>query len=153
MAPDPIELKTRNFPGSAAAADLLPARVPAEELPFHDGLETGRLVVQHCDECGRPRFPVAPVCPHCLSGAFDWKPVPAAGTVHSWVRYQRSYLPEFEAVVPYVVLTVLLADSVFIFGRLVEADVEPTEGMSVRAIVERWADDRYVLAFTAAGSV
>lgn len=147
---DTHQLETRAFPGPAAAAALLPAHPSEDERPFYEGLDAGRLAVQHCSRCGRPRFPMAPVCPYCSDSAFDWRSVQAHGNVHSWVRYHRSYLPEFEPVVPYVVLTVELAEHLLMFGRLVEADTEPEEGMPVRAIVERWSDGRHVLAFTSA---
>jgi uncharacterized OB-fold protein len=72
--------------------------------------------------------------------------------VHSWIRYRRSYLPEFEALVPYVVLSVTLAEGPRIFGRLVDADrgrpPDPYAGMPVEVVFERWPDDGVMYAFT-----
>jgi uncharacterized OB-fold protein len=71
--------------------------------------------------------------------------------VVSWVRYHRGYLPEFAALVPYVVLCVELAEGPRIFGRLAGDGVAPRIGMSVAAIVERWSDGGHAPAFVPAG--
>jgi len=118
---------------------------------YMDGLKAGILSLQRCASCARLRYPIAPVCPHCASLSFDWAPSAGTGVVVSWVRYPRSYLPEFAALVPYVVLCVELAEGVRIFGRLVDRDVEPRIGMKVQTIIERWTDDDgHAPAFTRA---
>jgi len=142
--PDPLEL--REFPGAGDGAALLPPRT-RDNAPYWDGLRERRLLLQRCEGCGRARFPVAPVCPHCASGAHSWQPLSGAGTVHSWVRYQRGYLPEFEPLIPYDVLCVALADGPRVFGRLLAGGEPPSIGMAVQALVERFPGGACVLAF------
>ena len=143
-------LERREFPVAAEAASVLPTQLADEHRPFDEGLAQGELVLQACTACGRARFPIGPVCPYCRTSEFRWESVRPDGIVHSWVRYHRSYLPEFEPLVPYVVLTVKLDDGPLLVGRLADRDVEPRIDMRARAIAERWADGRHVLAFAAA---
>jgi uncharacterized OB-fold protein len=70
--------------------------------------------------------------------------------VHSWIRYHRTYLPQFEPLLPYVVLCVTLVEGPRIFGRLVDADrggPDPSPGMPVEVVFERWPDGGVVHAF------
>lgn len=139
-------LAFHDFPGTGDPAYLLP-QMTREVRPFFEQLANGRLALQHCDACGRARYPVAPVCPYCGSSDLSWRALSGRGTVHSWVRYHKSYLPEFEPLMPYVVLSVQLEEGPRIFGRLAEERGEPRAGMPVQAIVERWPGDRHVHAF------
>ena len=77
---------------------LLPPRT-REDAPYWDGLRERRLVLQRCAACRQARFPVAPVCPHCGGLEHAWERLEGSGSVHSWVRYHRSYLPQLEALV------------------------------------------------------
>jgi len=152
MARNPPEppLEFRDFPGAGDPAALLPPRT-REAAPFFDALRAGRLVLQACGACGRRRHPVAPVCPYCGGRTFAWRECSGDGTIHSWVRFRRSYLAEFEPLMPYDVLCVALAEGPRIFGRLADAgDAEPRIGMAVRAIVERFPGGECVAAFVPA---
>jgi uncharacterized protein len=142
-------LRRREFAGAGDPAYLLPP-YNRDVAPFWDALREGRLSLQHCEACGRARYPVAPVCPHCGGRAHAWREHSGRGTVHSWVRYHRGYLPEFEPLLPYVVLCVALEDGPRLFGRLATGDAEPAIGLAVAAIVERFADGDCVLAFVPA---
>ena len=139
-------LRIVEFPGRAALGALV---IPASSsTQFHvEQLRSGILSLQRCSDCGRCRYPIAPVCPYCGRPLFDWISCTGTGTIFSWVRYPRSYLPEFETLVPYVVLCVELAEGARMFGRLVEPGVEPRIGMGVQAVVERWSDGGHAPAF------
>jgi uncharacterized OB-fold protein len=150
MAASPADgvLEARAFPGSGDPAYLLP--VPTRETrPFFDALAGGTLALQRCAACSRFRYPVGPVCPYCGGASFPWQPVSGRGSVHSWIRYHKCYVPELESQMPYVVLSVQLDEGPRIFGRLADTDVEPEVGMPVRAIVERWPGGQCVHAFVA----
>ena len=149
MAQTPTEpLELRDFPGAGDPTALLPPRT-RESAPFFDALAEGHLILQRCLGCERLRHPIAPVCPYCTATAFEWHHCTGAGTVHSWVRYRRGYLPEFEPLMPYDVLCVSLDEGPRVFGRLLhgEGDGAPEIGMAVQALVERFAGGDCVLAF------
>jgi len=141
-------LELREFPGAGDGAALLPPRT-LENTPHWDGLRERRLLLQRCGACARARYPVAPVCPHCGASEFRWEELAGTGAVHSWVRYRRAYLPEFEPLMPYDVLCVSLDEGPRVFGRLLhgEGDGAPEIGMAVQALVERFAGGDCVLAF------
>jgi uncharacterized OB-fold protein len=144
-------LTVRDFPGSGELGPLLAART-TQSAPFFDALAEGRLVLQRCSDCARVRGHVAPVCPHCGGESSSWAQLDGRGVVHSWIRYRRSYLSQFDELVPYVVLCVQLEEGPRLFGRLVDDDGEdPTPGMRVQAVVERWRDGRAAPAFMRAG--
>lgn len=139
-------LPIRAFPGQAALSPLVVP--PSASTEFYvDQLKAGILSLQQCGNCGRRRYPIAPVCPYCGDSSFDWAPCAGTGVVVSWVRYPRSYLPEFESLVPYVVLCVEFTEGGRMFGRLVDRDTEPWIGMKVQTIIERWADGGHAPAF------
>ena len=111
-------------------------------------------MLQCCSHCGRSRSHVGPVCPYCGGESASWQEAGGSGAVHSWIRYQRSYLPEFEPLLPYVVLCVALDEGPRIFGRLVDCDrgraPDPFPGMPVKVVFERWPDGGVMHAFTSA---
>jgi hypothetical protein len=126
-------------------SDLLPALTPDNAM-FWSSLQDGELVLQRCDDCHRFRYPIMPVCPHCSSEKFRWHQASGQGKIFSWVRYHRSYLPEFEPLMPYVVATIELEENVRMFG-LFKSSGEPRIGMEVGLIIEKWPDGRCVPAF------
>lgn len=134
----------RLFPSDPAS--LLVEETP-DNQPYWDGLRQGELRAQQCTACARLRFPTAPVCPHCSATGCSWKTLSGRGKVFSWVRFDRSYLPQFEDLMPYVVLTVELDESVRMYGRLVDRDVDPAIGAPVMLAIERWPDGTCVAAF------
>jgi hypothetical protein len=87
-----------------AAAQLLTEDVVDEEMLTSDE----RLRFQKCDDCGYVRFPVAPICPECLSTAFTWATDTAVGTVWSYCIYHRAFDAAFRDAVPYNVALVEL---------------------------------------------
>jgi uncharacterized OB-fold protein len=137
----------RQFP--VEPSRLLPEVTPEGE-PFWTALKEGRLVAQRCTHCRRQRWPVAPVCGHCGETGFAWDALPEQATLFSFVRYRRSFLPEFEDLMPYAVVTAKLGPDVRMYGRLLTGGGEPWIGMPLKPVIELWPDDRRVLAFRAA---
>ncbi|MFN8719712.1 MAG: Zn-ribbon domain-containing OB-fold protein [Rhodospirillales bacterium] len=144
-----LTMLARDFPKDPRG--LLPDITPDSET-FWNGLKDGRLLVQACSACSRQRWPIAPVCPHCGTTGFGWAALSGKGTVFSWIRYRRSYLPEFEDVMPYAVVTGELGPDVRMYGRLLSTDMPVTIGAPLELVVERWPDDVFVPAFRLLGA-
>ena len=142
-------LRIQEVPGAGHPSHLL-LPITSDTRPFHEALADGRLLLQRCSACQQFRHPVAPVCPFCQAEPFTWHVASGQGIVHSWIRYHKCYLPEFEPLMPYCVLDVQLAEGPRMFGRLADRDGTPSIGSPVQAIVERWPNDRFVPAFTLA---
>jgi len=51
--------------------------------------------LQKCSDCGKIRWPPAPVCDACLSEQFEWARVSGRGSVLSWITYRRQYFSEY----------------------------------------------------------
>jgi uncharacterized OB-fold protein len=140
-------LEVQDFPGSVDGHPLLPPET-GSDIQFFKRLGSGFLQFPACDECHRARFPVAPVCPYCGSSSFQWVKAHPSGRIHSWVRYHRAYLPEFEQLVPYVVLAVEMDDGPILFGRLTsDSSEDPVIGHRVDLVVEKWKDDALTPSF------
>ncbi len=125
---------------------LLPA-ITRDNEHYWQSLEKGELVSQTCDSCDTPRYPIAPVCPGCGGTRWTWKPLSGQGTIFSWVRFQRPYLPEFQDLMPYVVASVQLSEGPRMYGRIIGNGSNVAIGSLVTAVIEKWPDGRCVPAF------
>ncbi|MER6783745.1 OB-fold domain-containing protein [Streptomyces sp. NPDC000658] len=99
---------------------LTPVTDP-DGAPFWRYAARGELRVQACADCGEPRFPPRPCCPHCRSFASEWRPVSGRGRIWSYVVPHPPLLPEYAAQAPYNVIVVELAESprIRLVGNLV----------------------------------
>ncbi|QWA26253.1 OB-fold domain-containing protein [Streptomyces sp. JCM17656] len=77
--------------------------------------------VQSCADCGEPRFPPRPCCPHCQSFASEWRLMSGHGRIWSYVVPHPPLLPDYAAQAPYNVIVVELADAprIRLVGNLV----------------------------------
>jgi uncharacterized OB-fold protein len=85
----------------------MPRPVPVADedtKPFWDYCKQHEFRLQKCNSCGKLRFPVSPICPHCLGMEFGWEKLSGKGEVYSFVVVHRRYHPAFQ--VPYVVAIV-----------------------------------------------
>ena len=103
----------------------IPPAVTEETAEFWDAARDGRLLVEHCTECGADSFPPRGICRSCRSRNTTMVEVTGPGRVYSYtVNYQR-WLPDLE--VPYAIVLVEFPDhpGVRVAGRL--RGVEPEE--------------------------
>lgn len=56
---------------------------PGPDVRHQAGLQEGRILLQHCDDCASVRFPPALVCRACGSPRLTWRESPGAGEVYS----------------------------------------------------------------------
>lgn len=73
--------------------------------------------MQACGRCGHVRYPVAPICPRCLSPDYEWRRLSGRGEIYSWVYFQRAYNAAWEARVPYNVILVQLDEGPRMFSN------------------------------------
>jgi len=147
MKIDPTQpaLARVEFPGGRGSSRVRPLITP-DTKPHYDGLRNGHLLLPECEACGHVGASVGACCQRCGSDKRRWRESSGAGVVHSWVRYHRAYLPEFEALVPYAVIAARLDDGPVMFGRWL-SEREPTIESPVQGVIEHWADDFCGLAF------
>ena len=109
---------------------LTPVTDP-DGAPFWRYAAQGELRVQACADCGEPRFPPRPCCPHCQSFASDWRPVSGRGRVWSYVVPHPPLLPDYAEQAPYNVIVVELADAprIRLVGNLVTGPDAPLNSL------------------------
>ena len=135
-----------DFPGGRGSSRVRPNITP-ENKPHYDALTQGILVLPQCTGCGTVGIPSGPCCQSCGSNQREWRRCSGRGVVHSWVRYHRAFLPEFEGLIPYAVIAARLDEGPTMFGRWLTDSHEPRIEAPVRGVVERWADGFCGLAF------
>jgi uncharacterized OB-fold protein len=107
---------------------------------FFDGAREGRLLIQHCTNCGMLRHPPRPACARCRS--FDWDTVTASGrgTVYSFVVNHYPQVAAFDY--PLVVALVELEEGTRLVANL--SGIAPDEvaiGMPVVAHFEAFDEE------------
>ena len=74
-----------------------------ENKPFWNYCKQHELRMQKCLQCGKIRYPVSPICPHCLSMESEWVKLSGKGRVYSFAIIRRAPHPAFAGEVPYTV--------------------------------------------------
>jgi uncharacterized OB-fold protein len=78
---------------------------PSSELaaPFWDAVSDEQFVLPRCSVCGAWQWYPETAGTDCAGGQLAWEPVTGTGTVYSFTRVHRSFLPGGRDHVPYVV--------------------------------------------------
>jgi hypothetical protein len=84
---------------------------------YREGAARGRLVLQRCARCGRIRHYPRLLCDACYSAEVEPVEAGGAGTVHSWTVAHHAFDPAVADQLPYVLLTVDMAEGVRVLGR------------------------------------
>lgn len=106
----------------------------SDNRPFWDACREGRLSMQRCSHCGHIRYPVAPLCPQCLSEHTEWLTMNGGGEVMARLVFHHVYHKAFAAEVPYNVVLVQLDEGPRMFSNVVGVPNEQVQvGMRVRA--------------------
>ncbi|WP_171114644.1 MULTISPECIES: OB-fold domain-containing protein [unclassified Streptomyces] len=100
---------------------MLSPVIDPEGAPFWRYAAQGELRVQACADCGEPRFPPRPCCPHCQSFAAEWRRTSGRGRIWSYVVPHPPLLPAYAEQAPYNVIVVELAEAprIRLVGNLV----------------------------------
>lgn len=103
---------------------------------FWAAARQGQLVVQRCESCHVLRHYPQPMCPHCLSSAWDWTEIAGRGVIHSFTVTHQVFHPSWADRVPYVVATIELDEGI----RMISDLDEPAESVVIGAPVEVFFD-------------
>jgi len=109
--------------------------------PFWEAAKQGKLVIQHCKDCGAYTWYPRPVCMKCMSRNLEWKEVSGKGWVYSYTITYRAP-PGFENLVPYVVASIALDEGVLLLSNIVNCKPEDVKtGMRVKVKFEKLSDE------------
>lgn len=122
----------------------------ADTAPYWEGMKQGKLLLQCCASCGKVRHYPRPVCPHCYSMEHRWIEAKGTGTVHTWTISHHAFHPGFKADLPYILVTVDLAEGVRMQAQLHGTDASKLEiGMPVKVAFEAATRDLVLPVFVA----
>lgn len=125
---------------------------PVTELtePFWSGALAGELRLQQCLSCRHIRYPIAEICPRCLSADAAWTAMSGTGTVFTYAIFERAYHDAWKDQVPYVVALVELDEGPVFLTNIVGVDpAQVTVGQKVVATFERRSRTAALPQFTA----
>ncbi|MES2281891.1 MAG: Zn-ribbon domain-containing OB-fold protein [Pseudomonadota bacterium] len=119
-------------------AHVRPVPVPdADTAVYWQGLKEGRLLLQHCLDCGHIQFYQQAICRQCGNERLEHRPASGLGTVHSFSVVHRAPGPAFKQDVPYAVLLVELDEGPRMISSLVDAPVDSVSfDMRVQLVCE-----------------
>lgn len=114
-----------------------PTRLSA---PFWDGCREGKLLVQHCLDCGAYTFIPQPCCGSCLGPRLEWVETSGRGTLYSFTTVHRPQQPVFD--VPYTVVIVELEEGVHMLSNLKGVAPEDVAiGTPLAVVFERMSEE------------
>jgi uncharacterized OB-fold protein len=107
-----------------------------ETRPFWEACQSGRLMLQRCNDCGHIRFPPTRFCSKCRSVKCEWIESKGRGRVFSWIVVRHPVPREVYALeVPYVVALIELDEGVRIPSNIVDCKPEDVSaGMPVSVV-------------------
>lgn len=97
-------------------------RPDADTAAFWAGLQDGKLLLQHCPDCGAVEYYQQALCRTCGSDRLEHRPASGRGEVHAFSVVHRAPGPAFKDETPYAVLLVELEEGPRMISRLTGAD-------------------------------
>ncbi len=124
-----------------AARKPMPAP-DADTVRFWEGLREGKLLLQHCHECGHIQYYQQALCRACGGETLTHRAASGRGKVHSFSVVHRAPGPAFKSDVPYAVLLVELVEGPRMISTYVGGDPsEVTFDMEVMLVCEPVSPD------------
>ena len=93
-----------------------------ETQPFWDAAREERLLIKHCNACGKYHFYPRPFCPYCWSDDVEWFEASGRATLYTWSVVHRNDLPPFPERLPYVAAVVDLEEGPRVMTNIVDCD-------------------------------
>ncbi|MDF3312236.1 OB-fold domain-containing protein [Rhodococcus sp. T2V] len=132
--------------------DLLrfpPPAYKANAENFWIGLGEGEIRLPYCQACDRWTWYPAPRCTTCGRASLEWRSAPTIGSIFSYTRVRRNFLPTDDVAVPYVVALVELdgvADVRLVMTVPESKEKELRVAAPVKVVIDRSGDHPVVYA-------
>ena len=110
--------------------------------PYWQAAQQRELKLPQCEACAKFHFYPRSACPYCGSTQLTWQAVSGHGEVYSFTVVHRAPSKGFEAMVPYVVAVVALAEGPHLMTRLTHLQADAVRiGLQVRVDFEKQDDE------------
>jgi uncharacterized OB-fold protein len=128
--------------------------VEDETREYWEAAKHGRLLVKHCNACGRPHHYPRPFCPFCWSEDVAWREVSGRGTVYTYSIVYRNDLEPFSEWGTYVPAVIELEEGPRLMTTIVDCPHdELAVGMRVEVVFRDLTDEWAAPDFRPAASV
>ena len=102
---------------------------------FWSAAAEGRLLIQHCAQCGAYQFYPRAMCTVCGTDT-EWVEASGQGTVYTFTVIRQNGSEPFRSELPYVVAMIALQEGPRMMGNVTGCPVEEvTVGMAVQAYI------------------
>ena len=119
----------------------LPKPAGLDRALFRAAIDTGRLHVQTCDDCGHHQHPPRYFCSECHSKSLGFAPVSGTGTVFSWTVSHFTTDRGWASEMPYATVVVELDEGPRIVGTFAGPNDELESGLAVTVRTEEKTPD------------
>ncbi len=117
--------------------------------PYWSFLQQGELRVQRCRSCNQLVFYPREICPYCSGHEFSWEKLSGRGKIYSFTVVRRPFLPEFDAMAPYIYAIVELEEGIKLASNIINCPVDEVFiGMAVQATFQEQEEGRTLVLFT-----
>ena len=118
--------------------------VDADSESWWAAVQDRRLMVNHCNACGRNSLYVRPFCPHCWSEDVALTPASGRARLYTWTAVHQNAAP-FDARTPYLVAMVDLLEGPRLMTVIEDCPFESLCADMELAITFREDDDGFVV--------
>jgi hypothetical protein len=121
-----------------------PPMNPGDE-PYFEAAAAEKLLIKHCDDCGKVHHYPRAVCPFCLSSNVQWQEAKGTATIYSYSVMRRG------TPIPYCVAYVTLDEGVTMMTNVIDCDLDDVRiGQRVRVVFRKTTGGTSVPMFTPA---
>jgi hypothetical protein len=109
---------------------------------FWDGCREGKLLYQHCRECGEVIFFPKYLCPRCMGHDLEWLESKGKGVIDTFTVTYGAAPPAFAGFTPYCVAVIRMDEGFRIMSNIVDCDFEEIRcEMPVEVVFEKVTDE------------
>ena len=124
-----------------------------ETEPFWDAAKEEKLLIKHCNACGKYHFYPRPFCPFCWSDDVEWYQASGKATLYTWSVVHRNDLPPFPDWIPYVAAIAELEEGPRMITNVVQCEFDGLEiGMPLEAVYYPTSEDVTIVQFRPAAA-
>ena len=122
--------------------------VDPDSKPYWDGAREGKLMIQRCNATGQAFLYSRQLVPGVIDSEVEWIEASGKGTIYSYTVARRPAGAVFADDVPYVVVSVELAEGARVMSNLITNDPDRVSiGQEVEVVFDQVSDELTIPKF------